>query len=170
MTIGRLLIHTPLLQVFEYDCFLCPDHVPLDLGCLREALLHIRSTLTSLTVRYELYNSEYLDVIAQDTDGVIEGSLGPLHDFPILANLVVSLPVLFGTNADRHPSLSAYFPPALEHLTITVAFQCIFEDVHSMAFFRAYLSGEKLGSTWMGNLQQIAWTQRKDNWNIGRCY
>jgi hypothetical protein len=80
--------------------------------------------------------------------GTVAGSLSPLRDFPVLSKLVVSLPVLFGTddiNVGRRPSLSAYLPPALEHLTITDDLyrysesQEYFEDENAMAFFRSYL-------------------------------
>jgi hypothetical protein len=109
-----------------------------------------------------------------DTDGAVEGSLGPLNEFSVLSTLVVSLPILFGPlciddiNVDRHLALSAYLPATLEHLTITddlyayTTFQGLFEDVSAMAFFRAYLSGEKFGST---NLRQFVWGQDADNWN-----
>jgi hypothetical protein len=110
-TIERLLQQTPQVKVFEFDCFMYPEHVPLDLDCLREALLRIRSTLTSLTVRYELYHNDGMVVIARDTFGAVTGSLGPLYDFPVLSTLVVSLPVLFCTediDMGRQPTLSAY--------------------------------------------------------------
>jgi hypothetical protein len=176
-TIERLLQQTPHLKVFEFDCFMYPDHVPLDLDGLREALLHIRATLTSLTVRYGLYHNEDLDIIAQDTFGTVAGSLGPLHDFPILSTLVISLPVLFGNSSidpGPHPTLSAYLPPALEHLTITDdlyrygEFQEDFEDENAMAFFRAYLSGEKMGPKWMSMSKTYLWGQ--NNWSKGKCY
>jgi hypothetical protein len=116
-TIERLLMQTPHVTVFEYDCFANVDHRPVDLDVLREALRHIRSTLASLTVRYENWHNEY-----DFSPGLIAGRLGPLHDFPALNTLIVSLPVLFGTdgiNAGRHPTLSGLLPPALESLTIT---------------------------------------------------
>jgi hypothetical protein len=177
LTIKCFLQQTPHVRAFEFDCFMYPGHVPLDLDGLREALLYIRSTLTSLTVRYELYHNDGMNVIAQDTFSAVTGSLGPLHDFPVLSTLVVSLPVLFGTDdidMGRQPNLSAYLPSALEYLTITDdlyrygAFQDYFEDENAMAFFRAYLSGEKIGPEWRSSRQSYLWGE--DNWYQGKCY
>jgi hypothetical protein len=137
-------------------------------------LRHIRSTLASLTVRYENAHNEY-----NYSYGLIAGSLGPLHDFFRLNALIISLPVLFGIegiNADCHPTLSASLPPALQHLTITddlydddAVQGKYFKDTDAMAFFRAYLSGEKLGPNWMDSSSHT-YEQGQDNRNKGRCY
>jgi hypothetical protein len=117
-----------------------------------------------------------MDIIAQDTYSTTEGSLGPLCDFPLLSSLEVSLPVLFGIediNMGRKPALSAFLPPALQHLTITDdlfmygEFQEHFEDVAAMKFFRAYLAGERPGETWSPDLEHA---ENDDNWNEGRGY
>ncbi|CAN9196048.1 unnamed protein product [Alternaria alternata] len=152
LTIHHLLRQATNLRVFEYDCYTHPHFAPLQLSILKDALRHIHSTLTDLIVRYQHYNSELAYNPARETENAVGGSLGPLHDFPVLTNLTISFPVLFGTEAvalDNTPSLANFLPATLETLTITddlweyEDLQGKFEDVYAMAFFRQYLAGER---------------------------
>ena len=152
LTIHHLLRQATNLRVFEYDCYTHPHFAPLQLSILKDALRHIHSTLTNLIVRYQHYNSELAYNPARETENAVGGSLGPLHDFPVLTNLTISFPVLFGTEAvalDSTPSLANFLPATLETLTITddlweyEDLQGKFEDVYAMAFFRQYLAGER---------------------------
>ncbi|KAG9186137.1 hypothetical protein G6011_02693 [Alternaria panax] len=155
LTIHRMLRQTPNVKVFHYDCYLHPGHAPLRLSILRDALQHIRSSLTDLTVRYEHYNNEDMDDIAVETENAVRGSLGPLHGFPVLTALTTSFPVLFGidTNTpDDRLKLGEYLPQTLERLTITndlcmyEALGGLFDDLNAMAIFRQYLAGQILNS------------------------
>ncbi|RYO37571.1 hypothetical protein AA0111_g2264 [Alternaria arborescens] len=152
LTIHHLLRQATNLRVFEYDCYAHPHFAPLQLSILKDALRHIHSTLTDLIVRYQHYNSRLAYNPAHETENAVGGSLGPLHDFPVLTNLTISFPVLFGTEAvalDSTASLTEFLPATLETLTITddlweyQDLQGRFEDVHAMAFFRQYLAGER---------------------------
>lgn len=152
LTIHHLLRQATNLRVFEYDCYTHPHFAPLQLSILKDALRHIHSTLTDLIVRYQHYNSRLAYNPAHETENAVGGSLGPLHDFPVLTNLTISFPVLFGTEAvalDSTASLAEFLPATLETLTITddlweyQDLQGRFEDVHAMAFFRQYLAGER---------------------------
>ncbi|CAN9146418.1 unnamed protein product [Alternaria alternata] len=152
LTIHHLLRQATNLRVFEYDCYTHPHFAPLQLSILKDALRHIHSTLTNLIVRYQHYNSELAYNPARETENAVGGSLGPLHDFPVLTNLTISFPVLFSTEAvalDSTSSLANFLPATLETLTITdnlweyEDLQGKFEDVYAMAFFRQYLAGER---------------------------
>ncbi|CAN9412746.1 unnamed protein product [Alternaria alternata] len=152
LTIHHLLRQATNLRVFEYDCYTHPHFAPLQLSILKDALRNIHSTLTDLIVRYQHYNSELAYNPARETENAVGGSLGPLHDFPVLTNLTISFPVLFGTEAaalDSTPNLAEFLPATLETLTITddlwkyEDLQGKFEDVYAMAFFRQYLAGER---------------------------
>jgi hypothetical protein len=152
LTIHHLLRQATNVRVFEYDCYMHPDYAPLHLSILKDALRHIRTTLTDLIVRYEHYNNVYLNCVALETEDAVTGSLGPLHDyFPVLTNLTISLPVLFGIEAaasDDTPSLADYLTATLETLTITddlweyEELQGRYEDLNAMAIFRQYLADE----------------------------
>jgi hypothetical protein len=58
-----------------------PYHVSLQLSTLKNALRHIRTTLTNLTVHYQHYNNICLDVVTRESDDTVASSLGPLKQF-----------------------------------------------------------------------------------------
>jgi hypothetical protein len=98
-------------QVFHYDCYLHPDHAPLRISILKDTLHNIRGTLITLIVRYGHHNDGERNVIAVKSEGSVEGSLSPLHDFSALTSLTTSFPVLFGiktTTLDGTPELAEY--------------------------------------------------------------
>jgi hypothetical protein len=118
-TLQGLLAQTPKLRELRYDCFKPFSSGKLDLGTLRAGLEHVRSTLTHLTVRCEMYIGE--DDDDTEIESVSLGRLGYLQDFKELTTLAVSCAVLFG-ESDVTPShewqLASVLPFRLQKLTI----------------------------------------------------
>lgn len=173
-TIELLLLQTPNLTTLEYDAFSGFD-IPLDLSGVRDALRHVRNTLTNLVIRYEMYQEDE-DFHPQSLNQVTVGSLGPLRDFPALTSLSVSLAVLFGSDTvtmGQTPKLADVLPPRLQRLTITDDlwmfndFQQYFEDVDAMNIFRVYMAGQTVAGNWRGT---AGYRRGGDNWTQGLQY
>ncbi|OAL51786.1 hypothetical protein IQ07DRAFT_586135 [Pyrenochaeta sp. DS3sAY3a] len=175
--IDMILQQTPNLHTFDYECIKYPDSGCLDLPLLRGALGHVRNTLTTLIIRYEIYDDEEEGLVAQDTFSITEGSLGPFDDFPVLTDLITSMAVLFGSDVitmGRTPRLADFLPPKLQRLTLTddlwlyPDFQQCFEGVDAMAILRTYFTGEKINDDWDDGGGYD--TRGGDNWGAGKCY
>jgi hypothetical protein len=107
-----------------------------------------------LSVRYENWHNEY-----GFSQGLIAGRVGPLHDFPALNTLIVSLLPSSAQMASTQaaillspaccPQHWKVLPLHMIYTTTTLSRGESFEDVDAMALFRACLSGEKIGPNWM---------------------
>ena len=119
-TLEGLLAQTPTLRELRYDGFKPFSSGKLDLTTLRAGLEHVRSTLTHLTVRCELYIGEDDDG-AEEIESVSVGRLGSLRDFTELTTLSVPCAVLFGESnvtPGHEWQLASVLPTRLRKLTI----------------------------------------------------
>jgi hypothetical protein len=153
-TLEGLLAQTPKLRELRYDCFKPFSSGKLDLTTLRAGLEHVRSTLTHLTVRCEMYIDEDGDGI-EEIESVTSGRLGSLQDFTELTTLSVSCAVLFG-ESDVTPGhewqLASVLPLRLQKLTIyddLWGFDSfgLPEGVPRLTMFEEFFKGGTLGST-----------------------
>ncbi|KAF2846777.1 hypothetical protein T440DRAFT_471651 [Plenodomus tracheiphilus IPT5] len=177
-TLSYFLRQTPNVHTFELSVLEPVEMETNDITAFREALHPIRNTLRDLTIRYTVAEEEECPP-PQDSVDVIDGSLGPLHDFPILTSLTVSLAVLFGrhgVHTGRYPQLVDFLAPRLQKLTITddlwmySDFQGCFEDMDAMQIFRRFLTGEMVEGGWTGGTQyeKAVWVPSGDvpGWKV----
>lgn len=173
--IGLILCRTPNLQTFELDIIQPTEFESdsFDFAVLKDSLDQLRTTLTQLTIRFQLYPLDHDIYVGgmqtrTELDAAARGALGSFRKYTALTHLQVSLHTLFGFgNIGGLHKLAAYLPPTLQSLAITddlwmfADFQEAFEDIDAMAIFRRFLTGEVLASNW---------PQRRTNYAYERQY
>lgn len=119
--VGVILKTVPKLTSFTYDGYQRFSDGGIRIDDLRTALQHVKSTLTHLCVRADIFDN--MDADPQYLDYPIYGSLGRLRDFENLTTLDVSIPILVGMRAGGHfdrilappvPMLESYLPRRLQ--------------------------------------------------------
>jgi hypothetical protein len=164
------LQRTQRLHTLEYDCFSASTDRRLDLTLFRAALESVRSTLTHLVIKYDMYEDEAVDV--KDLTTVYRGSMGSLDGFTALTTLETSIPLLFG-NADfsmsHIPDIGEILPSSLRRLIITDDlwdYTAYFgtEGVPTMAVFKKFFTGERLMENYTpeSKLDDIGWVKTED--------
>jgi hypothetical protein len=142
--VTQMLEKARKLEVLTYDCYF-PSSVPiLHLDDLWTGLELVSSTLKELTVRYDIYANEALDV--ENLVEVISGNLTALRSLTRLNYLEISIFVLYGNMPpDEAPPLAQVLPPRLQHLRVTDdlwGFDGAFpewEGVHVLDLFAKFL-------------------------------
>jgi hypothetical protein len=169
-----ILRETPKLRVLDIELYQHPTPGYFDLEKLMIGLDHVKSTLTHLRIRYDVYLDEALCQSTADLYDILRGGLGFFCDYVALTHLEVSLHVLFGVDEFLigvfHP-LSTVLPPYLETLVITDdlygfgAFQGYLEDGDAMEYFRRFFGGEWREAT--PHLKQFTYDLReRGDWTI----
>jgi hypothetical protein len=150
--LGYLLKQTPNLRILRYDCFKPASSGRLDLTALRAGLQNVRSTLTDLIVRFDMYTDNDSWAIEEVPSACI-GRLGSLHDLTALATLSVSYVLLFGelgVTPVHEQQLAYVLPQQLQKLTLYddlwgyEAFGTT-EGVPLMETFEDYFRGDPIG-------------------------
>lgn len=153
-TIGVILQQTPNLTTLECDFYIPSSQCSLDLEELADGLSHIAHTVQSLTITYELYPDEALDV--ESLNSVLSGSLRALPSFTALTELNISPFLLFGeASPDSVPPLAQLLPPNLTRLVLN---DCLFgydalshwweEDLKLFAAIKGFLGVDDSDNTW----------------------
>jgi hypothetical protein len=159
-TLDLVLRQTPSLRVLELDRIQHPVHAAFDLDTLKAALLHVAPMLERLSVRWQIYPIQEIDVpagmrLVDSPPLSAVGRLGNFMAFSRLTDLEISLPTLFGAEDPKagvfYP-LSAVLPPTLQTLIITDDlydfrdFRRYLQDAEAMAIFERYLVGDGEGA------------------------
>lgn len=117
-TLGALLQKSQHLRTLLHDYYMPSASIPLNFVILRQALGHVRSTLTELTVRHD----DFHDAVENDNltfSPLLCGSLGSFYAFTALTDLRISIGVLFGQEPRSElPSLASVLPSSLRRLTV----------------------------------------------------
>jgi hypothetical protein len=144
-----LLRQSPHLRIFEFHTLTHPSRTPLDLSALKSALEHVRTTLTHLTICYEIFaDEEYGD--PDEQEDITTGTWGSFASYPFLTHLSLSTHAIFSLDDVSDETLSAMLPPGLQCLTITDDLhwlddvQMCFRSSRFLAMFRSYLVGDKI--------------------------
>jgi hypothetical protein len=168
LELPQYLALMPKLRTFVLR-LMCPApyHLPFDLGIMQKGLEHLRSTLSHLVFRIDIYSS--IQGKASEVTDVCTGSLSFLRNFTALTTLETSLPLLFGdpktANKQGHV-LAEVLPPNLQELIIAddlwhVIMFVWTTTVWTMDVFKQFFSGERLSesSRYIDMDEEVVWNK-----------